>query len=66
MGAEQAEDPKYEPLIRMKVACDLALGSLQELPHETAEKLRDPIETLCTVAREELVRLDPSLASRFN
>jgi hypothetical protein len=49
----------------MEVACQLALDSLPELPPETGERLRGPIQSLCNVTREELVRLDPSFAGRF-
>ena len=54
------EDPKLQALIRMEVACQLALESLPELPPETEARLREPIETLCDVTRSELGRLQPS------
>jgi hypothetical protein len=50
----------------MEVACELALESLPDLPPETEEKLREPIQALCRVTRDELVRLDPGFAKRFD
>ena len=65
IAAEGPHETKLQALIRMEVACQLALESLPELPPETGEKLREPIQALCTVTRDELVRIDPSLADRF-
>jgi hypothetical protein len=44
----------------MEVACQLALESLPELPPETGERLREPIQALCKVTRDELARIEPS------
>jgi hypothetical protein len=65
VSAIPPEETELQALVRMEVACQLALDSLPELPRETGEKLRAPIQALCEVTREELVRLRPSLASRF-
>jgi hypothetical protein len=54
------EDSKLQALIRMEVACQLALESLPELPPETENRLRGPIQTLCDVTRSELDRIGPS------
>jgi hypothetical protein len=48
----------------MEVACRLALESLPELPRETEEALRRPIEILCTVTGRELERIQPGLVNR--
>ena len=48
-----------EALIKMEVACRLALESLPRLPQETEDALRRHIETLCEVTERELTRLKP-------
>jgi hypothetical protein len=48
----------------MEVACRLGLESLPELPPETEDALRKPIETLCEVTERELERLQPDLVKR--
>jgi hypothetical protein len=65
IAAELPDETKLHALIRMEVACQLALESLPELPPETGERLRDPIQALCKVTRDELARIEPSLAGRF-
>ena len=60
-----ATDPKLEALIRLEVACQLALDALPQLPDETSARLRDPIRELCDVTRQELIRIDPELANNF-
>jgi hypothetical protein len=59
------DEKKLNALFRMEVACQLALDSLPELPPETGEKLREPIQALCEVTRNELVRINPGFADRF-
>jgi hypothetical protein len=54
------DNPKLEALIRMEVACQLALESLPELPPETESRLREPIQVLCHVTRTEIARLKPA------
>jgi len=58
-----ASDPSdrlnLDALIKLEVACQLALDSLAKLPPETGERLRAPIQTLCDVTRGELGRLQP-------
>jgi hypothetical protein len=51
-------------VIKLEVACRLALESLPELPRETEDALRAPIETLCAVTAGELERLHPGFAGR--
>jgi hypothetical protein len=58
-------DPKIEALVRLEVACQLAIDALPQLPTETSERLRKPIQELCHVTREELIRIDPDLAKNF-
>jgi hypothetical protein len=65
IAAEHPDETKLHALIRMEIACQLALESLPELPPETGERLRDPIRALCKVTRDELTRIEPSLAARF-
>jgi hypothetical protein len=54
------DESTLEALIKMEVACRLALESLPELPNETEQALRSPIETLCEVTERELKRLQPT------
>jgi hypothetical protein len=61
---EESTETKLDALIRLEVACQLALESLPKLPPETEESLRDPIETLCDVTGRELERLKPGLVKR--
>ena len=65
IAAEVPDETKLQALIRMEVACELALESLPELPPETGERLREPIQALCKVTRDELARIEPSFAARF-
>jgi hypothetical protein len=51
-------------LIKLEVACQLALESLPKLPPESEEALRGPIERLCEVTARELKRLKPDYARR--
>jgi hypothetical protein len=51
---------RLEPLIRLEVACRLALDALPEPPAETEQALRAHVETLCDVTGAELDRISPS------
>ena len=53
-------DETIEALIKMEVACRLALEALPQLPTETEEALRGHIETLCDVTEGELKHLQPA------
>jgi hypothetical protein len=53
------DEKTLEALIKMEVACRLALESLPTLPTDTEEALREHIETLCEVTERELNRLKP-------
>jgi hypothetical protein len=64
MAREQFDQSKLNALIKMEVACRLALESLPVLPPETEEALREPIETLCQVTERELERLRPGRNDR--
>lgn len=66
MAKEQFEESRLQALIKMEVACRLALESLPELPTETEQALREPIETLCKVTERELERLGPGLNDRIS
>ena len=59
---ERPNEDKLHALIKMEVACRLALESLPELTRETGNALREPIERLCNVTECELRRLQPGLA----
>jgi hypothetical protein len=63
---DEAPNPetRLDALIRLEVACQLALESLPKLPAETEEALREPIETLCEVSGRELERLKPGVLDR--
>jgi hypothetical protein len=57
--AGDSRDRAREALIKMEVACRLALESLANLPTQTEQALRDPIEQLCRVTEHELQQLQP-------
>ena len=61
---ERFNQERLQAVIKMEVACRLALESLPDLPRETEELLREPIETLCKLTAAELERLHPGLAGR--
>ena len=63
-GEAPNTETTLEALIRLEVACRLALESLPKLPAETQEALREPIETLCEVSGRELERLKPGVLDR--
>ena len=56
------DEKTLEALIKMEVACRLALESLPKLPQQTEDALRRHIETLCDVTERELTRLKPDFA----
>jgi len=58
-------DPKIEALVRLEAACQLAIDALPKLPTETAKRLRQPIQELCHITREELIRMNPDNAKSF-
>ena len=64
MAKEQFDESRLQALIKMEVACRLALESLPELPRDTEEALREPIDTLCKITERELERLRPGLVDR--
>ena len=58
MPVEQFYDESTtEALIKMEVACRLALESLPKIPSESEEVLREAVQTLCKVTERELKRL---------
>ena len=65
MPVEQSYDESTtEALIKMEVACRLALESLPKIPGESGEALREPVQTLCKVIERELKRLKLGYAGR--
>ena len=64
MAGEQFDESRLQALIKMEVACRLALESLPELPRETEAALREPIESLCKITEREIERLRPGLIDR--
>jgi hypothetical protein len=60
MPTNPYDEKTLEALIKMEVACRLALESLSKLPKETEQALRGHIETLCEVTERELKRLQPA------
>ena len=56
-------EPDLQALIRLEVACQVALSALPQLPEDTEQGLRKPIQELCDVTRTELRRIDPSYKS---
>jgi hypothetical protein len=63
-GEAPNTETRLEALIKLEVACRLALESLPKLPAETQEALREPIKNLCEVTGRELERLKPGLLDR--
>jgi hypothetical protein len=61
MEVERPSETRLQALIKLEVACRLALESLPELPGETEAALREPIQTLCDVTGRELEKLQPAL-----
>jgi hypothetical protein len=57
-------EKKLLALIKIEVACRLALESLPELPRETEQVLRAPIEKLCDLTGLALDRLQPGFTAR--
>jgi hypothetical protein len=66
MAAERPSEERLQALIKLEVACRLALESLPELPPETEAALRGPIETLCEITGRELENLQPALMHERN
>jgi hypothetical protein len=65
LPVEQSYDESTtEALIKMEVACRLALESLPKIPSESEEALREPVQTLCKVTERELKRLKLGYAGR--
>jgi len=64
MAGEQFDESRLQALIKMEVACRLALESLPELPRETEAALREPIDSLCKITEREIERLRPGLIDR--
>jgi hypothetical protein len=60
MPTNPHDEKTLEALIKMEVACRLALESLPNLPSGTEHALRRHIETLCEVTERELKRLQPA------
>jgi hypothetical protein len=51
------DESTTEALIKMEVACRLALESLPKIPSESEKALREAVQTLCKVTERELKRL---------
>jgi hypothetical protein len=64
MAGDHVDESRLEALIKLEVACRLALESLPRLPAETEQALREPIDTLCKVTEREIERLRPGLLDR--
>jgi hypothetical protein len=60
MPAHEYDESTVEALIKMEVACRLALESLAKLPNSTEQALRHHIERLCEVTERELKALQPT------
>ena len=57
--ATDRSDEALQALIKLEVACRLALESLPALPEQAEHALRDPIEELCRLTQRELERVQP-------
>ena len=64
MASDQVDESALQALIKLEVACRLGLESLHQLPPESEEALREPIDTLCKITERELQRLRPGLNNR--
>ena len=62
--ASHPDETKLDALIKLELACELALEALPQLPNQTEQALRDPVEHLCTVTGAELDRISPDWRSR--
>jgi hypothetical protein len=51
------DESTTEALIKMEVACRLALESLPKIPRESEKAMREAVQTLCKVTERELKRL---------
>jgi hypothetical protein len=56
-------DPKVDALIRLEVACRLALEALPRLPDDTERALRQHVEVLCEITGKQLNQLHPGWQS---
>ena len=58
------EEKTLEALVKLEVACRLALESLPQLPSETKGAVRSHIEMLCNATERELQRLQPGFVRK--
>ena len=58
-GIAKPQKRHIQALIRLEVACHVALDALPELPNETEQALRDHVQSLCDVTAAELDRIHP-------
>jgi hypothetical protein len=49
-------DEAIDAIVRLEVACRLALDALPKLPEDTQQVLRRPLDELCRIAEQELER----------
>jgi hypothetical protein len=49
----------------LEVACHLALEALPQLPNETEQALRAPVQHLCDMTGAELDRINPGWRSHL-
>jgi hypothetical protein len=54
-----ADHALTETLLRLQVACELALDALPKLPRDTERELRDHVQGLCRVVERELDEIKP-------
>jgi hypothetical protein len=59
------DDQTLQALIKIEVACRIGLESLPQLPKESEDALRGPIETLCRTMEREVERLSPGYKRKF-
>jgi hypothetical protein len=64
-GIAKSQKTHIQALIRLEVACHVALDALPELPDDTEQALRDHVQTLCEVAGAELDRIKPGWRERL-
>jgi hypothetical protein len=57
--ADTAHPEKLSALFQLEVACRHALDALPDLPEETTDSLREPVQAVCEITESALDRLDP-------
>jgi len=60
VATQTRDEQVVEALIKLEVACRLALESMSRLPRDAETKLRGHVEALCDAVEDELRNRRPS------